>query len=1643
LDIEGAVSPSLTVAPATLPDTAVYRCIVNSDYGTATSDPATLTVDEDLELPSGTYPIVDTGQTQCYNATTAIAAPVPDAAFYGQDAQYQGHQPDYSVSADRLTVTDNVTGLIWTRSPDWDGNGTIDSADKVTFSEFLDYPQTLNAQNFGGYSDWRTPTIKELYSLIDFRGTDPYLESTDSSGLTPFIDTDAFAFGYGDTAAGERIIDAQFWSNTEYVSTTMGGMATTFGVNFADGRIKGYGRYSGPQGDMDQYATFVRGSTSYGTNSFVHNGDGTVTDIATGLMWQQADSGHGMNWEDALAYAENLELAGYTDWRLPNAKELQSLVDYSRSPDTTGSPAIDPLFSCTGITNLAGQADFPFYWTGTTHISANGSGMRAAYVAFGRGMGQMNDVIMDVHGAGCQRSDPKDGDTADYPLAGQGPQGDVQRVFNYVRVVRDASGGGQANAAPNADAGGPYTVALGQTAILDASASADGDGAIVLYEWDLDNDGEYDDQTGAVADYVAATAGTHTIGLRVTDDQGATDTDSATVSVAQNGEPYDGYNLFCALNSTTTYLTDIDGNVVHSWESSYTPGLSMYLLPNGELLRTGNTGNTAFAVGGAGGVVQKLAWNSDVSWEYSWSTAATCQHHDVEALPNGNVLMIVWQYKSGEEALAAGRDPALLTEGELWPDSVIEVKPTGPTSGDIVWEWHAWDHLVQDYDPAKPNYGDPAQHPERIDLNYARNGIADWTHINSVDYNPELDQILLSVHGFSEIWVIDHSTTTEEAATSAGGSSGRGGDLLYRWGNAQAYGRGTPADRMLFAQHDAEWIAPGLPGEGHILIFNNGSQRPDGNYSSVDEIEPPLNHDGTYSLAADAPYGPATPAWTYVADPKTDFYAQNISGAQRLPNGNTLVCDGPASRFFEVTAAGDTVWQYSASGPVFRVERYDVDYEGFRGTPLDDQAEPPAIEAHPQSRTVLAGESVSFAVLASGSAPLGYQWQKDGIDITGAKDSRHTVANAGDADEGSYTCVVSNAAGTAASAPAVLTVTDGSALVPITLTNAATTVVAFGIHPDATDDVDPAYDEPEPPGSMPAVATVAFIAPDNTTHLARDVRGAFTNTAWTIEVDATHSLVPVTLSWNPASLPVNNLIIWETNGLNGTAVEGTARNMSDVEAMVAPAERVTYYAIAANRAPSVDDATFRIHENSPAGTLAGTMNAEDPDTQDILTCEITDGDPEGVFTIDTDGHIALSGAKALDYETTPAYALTVRVTDGGGLSAEAAVIITVVDMNETPAANNDVDHLVEVESALTVGSPGVLANDSDPEGGPLSAVLVSPPAHGFLDLAADGGFNYSPAPGFIGLDTFTYLAADGSNDSSPATVNILVYDGWVVQLDTAQDRAEHSLVFGVTTGATGAFDPGMDLAADDDAVACFAGSDDEHIALRRDMRSREPGVEWLLVAQAAEEPLTITWDPDATPLEGLRLVQLDNQGNDLPETEIDMAQTGQLIVPAGTGATFVIRTDLDVFDLPLAAGWNLVSLPIRPLDAAAGDVFESVYRAGSVWAYAPTQSGAGEYVAPADIEPLVGYWVHVDAPTVVSIVGMPADEPAAALQTGWNMAGVAAAMLMPDNPDLFGPAWYWDPELQAYSGVRINEPLLPGVGYWFNATAPTTLGTIR
>lgn len=387
-----------------------------------------------------------------------------------------------------------------------------------------------------------------------------------------------------------------------------------------------------------------------------------------------------------------------------------------------------------------------------------------------------------------------------------------------------------------------------------------------------------------------------------------------------------GYVLFTPLISDTTYLINRGGQVVHTWQTGFAPS-SEYLLADGHLLRGARVPDAPrFNGGGQGGGIEKIAWDGQVVWRFEMADESGLLHHDFAPLPNGNILSIAWENKTPAEAVAAGRTAEKTPAAGVWPDLIVEIEPTLPAGGKIVWQWHSWDHMVQNHDPALPNHGDPAGHPEKIDINagpplqpitteqLAQAKVlgqvpanatvddrgSDIHHSNGINYNAELDQIALSVRSLSEVWIIDHALSTREAAGSAG-------DLLYRWGNPEVYGRADDSFHGLGHQHDVRWIPAGLPGAGNLLVFSNEAVNAAAAYSEVVEFSPPLTADGRYTLAGDRPFGPAAPVWTYSDN---GFFSPFISGAHRLADGNTLVNFGPQGRFVEVNPSGEIVWEY-------------------------------------------------------------------------------------------------------------------------------------------------------------------------------------------------------------------------------------------------------------------------------------------------------------------------------------------------------------------------------------------------------------------------------------------------------------------------------------------------------------------------------------------------------------------------------------------------------------------------------------------------------------------------------------------------------------------------------------------------------------
>ena len=418
---------------------------------------------------------------------------------------------------------------------------------------------------------------------------------------------------------------------------------------------------------------------------------------------------------------------------------------------------------------------------------------------------------------------------------------------------------------------------------------------------------------------------------------------------------YDGYNLLYPHNQSTTYLLNNCGEIVHTWTDSadVRPGNTAYIMPDGNLIKTKRpaavAGNPIWA-GGGGGTVEIRNWDNDLLWSFTQNDDQARLHHDIAPLENGNILMVSWELKTMEESIQAGRDTALLAQDKLWPDYILEVDPT---TDEVVWEWHVWDHLIQDFDPTKDNYGVVEDHPELVNINYDTNdGHPDWMHVNAIDYNEELKQIMISVPTFSELWVIDHTTTTEQAASHTGGQSGRGGDLLYRWGNPLTYGGGDETDQTLFYPHDVQWvddfISTSHPQYGKMAAFNN---RVGSNYSTAEVFTQPWDmYMWAYTYGPDN-WGPASSDQTFFHPDTFPLYSTGLSSVQFLPNGNTLICSGRFGYSFELTPDDQVVWEYKTpllggnpatqgdslninQNLTFRLKRYPKSYAAFEGKDL-------------------------------------------------------------------------------------------------------------------------------------------------------------------------------------------------------------------------------------------------------------------------------------------------------------------------------------------------------------------------------------------------------------------------------------------------------------------------------------------------------------------------------------------------------------------------------------------------------------------------------------------------------------------------------------------------------------------------------------
>ena len=421
------------------------------------------------------------------------------------------------------------------------------------------------------------------------------------------------------------------------------------------------------------------------------------------------------------------------------------------------------------------------------------------------------------------------------------------------------------------------------------------------------------------------------------------------------------YTLVAPKNSTTATLLDTNNATYHTWSGmTGQTAYSNYLLPGGTLLRTVKVTNSVFTGGGMHGRVQKVDYNGSLLWDYTYSSTTYCAHHDICCLPNGNVLFIAYELKSQSQVTAEGST----YNGTMWPDHIIEVQPTGASTGTIVWEWHMWDHLCQDDNASAANYvPDVNDHPELWDIGY--NPQREIWHANGLDYNPMLDQIVISAHNANEFYVLDHSTTTAEAAGHTGGRSGHGGDFLYRWGNFAAYGETGTFFNVL---HDAHWIPQDCPNAGRLVAFHNKGIS--NTISSVDQFDPPYAG-VNYSHTANTPYLPTT----YVNRITCVSGTSNEGNAQQLPNGNTLYCLALSGTIVEVNSSGSTLWSYTASGGVSHAYRYSACQ---------------VANAAPAIPTI----SASGNVLTS-SAATTYQWYVDGVLIPGATSQSYSATVSG------------------------------------------------------------------------------------------------------------------------------------------------------------------------------------------------------------------------------------------------------------------------------------------------------------------------------------------------------------------------------------------------------------------------------------------------------------------------------------------------------------------------------------------------------------------------------------------------------------------------------------------------------------------------
>jgi hypothetical protein len=1298
-------------------------------------------------------------------------------------------------------------------------------------------------------------------------------------------------------------------------------------VNFADGRIKGYGIGTTVQGtNKTFYARFCRGNTDYGKNSFTDNSDGTITDSATGLMWAQNDSGNGMNWEDALAYAQTKNdenYLGYSDWRLPNAKELQSLVDYSRSPDATGSAAIDPLFTCTQITDLAGQADYPWYWSSTTFLRFDGSAAFAVYVAFGEGLGSMDGTtVIDVHGAGCQRSDPKDGSEADYPLIGDGPQGDVIRVFNYVRLVRDAPAEQQAQA-PTIDTQ-PESQTVNQHSSVTFSVAASGT-APLGYQWQKDG-----------TDIDGATEATYTFTANASSDAG---------------------EYHCVVSNSAGSATSNAATLT----LVLSPGIGTQ--PADQTVAAG--GQATFAVVATGSEPLSYQWQKD-STDIDGATSATYTIASVAASDAGDYRCVV--------SNPAGTATSLQATLTVLTAPTIDTQPESQTVAL----------------GGAATFTVAASGTGTLSYQWQKDG-ADIDGATGTSYT--VGTVSLDEAGdYRCVVTNDVGSAASDAATLTVDTTSWTVTISVPDGSPQSLVMGVnPSALDGVDDYDAP-VPPGPQasvGTAKFVLPDGGDELSQDIRGTLAGSEWWIYVDGTQAT------GYTTLSWSDQILPSENMRVQAVSGNDI---SSLTVYFGLAMASFDgyVVASGSTQWIV-----------------------IDENEAPTLADAS----FALSEDSGNGAIVGTVSATDPNDVEKLTYSITGgngdgafAIDSSSGTITVADATELDY--------GVTPSYELTVQVTDNGGL-----TDSATVTVSVLSGNRAPTLADATFTVDENCEDGTEVGTLAASDPDNGDVLTYAITGGDGDGIFGMGAASGTITVLDDSALDYEAKPSYSLTVTVTDdgGLADTAT--VTIKLGDVD-----------------EPPVIEAATFSVAEDTAADAEVGVLTAGDPEGGTV-TYSITGGNSDGAFRIEAEPTptIYVDDANALDYETTPQYSLTVSGQDAAGNIGTAIVTINITDANDAPT-------LADTSFAVAegCGDETILGTvvDSDQDGDALVYNLIGGNDDGVFAIdAATGEVSVIDAGSLDRATTPEYNlvveVADSDEATGTGTVTIHVCDGWVMTLRAAETT--ESVQFGVTSGATANFDEGLDTEASVASPQIGIMPDgDAHGWLSRELQGSTNGSGWEIEVSGGTKGLTLIWDPAALPRTGLQLeetyVAANYRGSRVATvTTVDMSATPSLYIAPGNTRTLVITPILTEFQIDLWQGWNLISLPIEPDDTSLDSVLSGVDCWGPVWLWDPSlNSGDGSYADATEIHAEIGYWIYAQCATTLVVVGSSPENTGVSLVAGWNLVGVQEQMILPEAASLATPFWYWVEALR-YEGAYVGDALVPGYGYWVEATEDTVI----